>query len=263
MRSIFVTIALTLMVVRPSLSQDGSPTIVSLAKTPTFDVISVKPNNSGGATMFRMTPDGFTMVNMPLDLLLTRGFQVDPNQIIGEPGWAKSDRWDVDAKVAGEDVAALAKMTFDPRQAMFQQVLTDRFGMKFHRETRELPVYALVVAKGGPKIKGSKPDPDAPDEGKRNPPRMTSGSRDGDISGQNVTTELLASVLSRYVDRTVVDKTGLTGTYDFAISSAGGTDTLGPSIFTTVQEQLGLKLEPTKGPVDVIVIDHIEKPIPN
>jgi uncharacterized protein (TIGR03435 family) len=99
-------------------------------------LISVKPNNSGGATMFRMMPDGFTMVNMPLDLLLTHGFQVDPNQTIGEPGWAKTDRWDVGAKAAGEDVAALAKMTFDQRQAMFQQVLTDRFGMKSARVAR-------------------------------------------------------------------------------------------------------------------------------
>jgi uncharacterized protein (TIGR03435 family) len=95
-------------------------------------------------------------------------------------------------------VAALAKMTFDQRQAMLQQVLTDRFGMKFHRATRELPVYVLVVAKGGPKIRKSKLDPDAPSGGKRKPPRMTNGSRDGEISGQNVTTELLASVLSRY-----------------------------------------------------------------
>jgi bla regulator protein BlaR1 len=230
------------------------------AKVVAFDVISAKPNKSGGPTMLRMTPDGFTMVNMPVDILLTQGFLVGPNQIVGEPGWAKSDRWNVDAKVAGEDVAALGKLTFDQRRAMYRQVLEDSFGMKVHRETRELPVYALVVAKGGPKIKESKPDLDA-EAGGKNLPRITPGPRDGDLSGQNVSMNFLASNLSLYVDRTVIDNTGLTGRYDFAISWAGGKDTdSGPAIFTVIQEQLGLKLVPTKAPVEVVVIDHIEKP---
>jgi uncharacterized protein (TIGR03435 family) len=210
-----------------------------------------------------MTPDGFTMVNMPLDALLTQGLQVNPDQIVGEPGWAKSDRWNVEAKVAGEDVDALARMTFAQRQAMFQQVLADRFGMKVHGETRELPVYALVVAKGGAKVTESKAAPDMASGGKGSLPRITPGPRDGDLTGQNVTMDVLASVLSRYVDRSVIDKTGLTGSYDLAIRWAGGADTSGPSIFTVVQEQLGLRLEPTKAPVPVIVIDHLERPREN
>lgn len=251
-------------------------------KLPVFDVISVKRDNASGASMLQMTPDGFTMMNMPIDTLLTQGFQVNPNQIVQEPGWAKTDKWDVQAKVASEDVSALGKMSFDQKRSMFVQVLTDRFGLVVHHEMRELPVYALVVAKGGPKMAESKLDPNTLPKG--GPPRMRGD--DGKIAGQGVSMEFLASVLSRIVGRTVVDKTGLTAQYDFALhwtpedgaaigpgvagstSNGGVTQPAsdagsGESVFTAIPEQLGLKLEPAKAPVDVTVIDHLVKPTEN
>jgi uncharacterized protein (TIGR03435 family) len=280
MRSILAVTVLALVIAPQSLAQESEPKVIDGPNTPAFDVISVKPNNAGGATMLRMTPDGFIMANMPVDTLLTQGLQVDPGQIDGEPGWAKTDKWDVEAKVASEDVAALGKMSFDERRAMFVQVLADRFGLKAHHERRELPVYALAVAKGGPKMTESKPDPNAPPKG--GPPKMRGD--DGKIAGQGVSMEFLASVLSRIVGRTVVDKTGLTGEYDFTLqwtpeggasirTSQGGSGVSGlspgsdpgpdESIFTAIPEQLGLKLESTKAPGAVIVIDRLEKPSEN
>jgi uncharacterized protein (TIGR03435 family) len=283
MRVTLATITVILTIASPSLAQEGSPTAIDMPKPLTFDVISVKPDKSGGGTMLQMTPDGFTMANMPIDTLLTQGFQVNPNQIVDEPGWAKTDKWDIQAKVAPEDVAALGKMSFDQRRAMFVRVLTDRFGLTVQHGTRELPVYALVVAKGGLKMMESKPDPNAPPKGA--PPKMRGD--DGKISGQGVSMEFLASVLSRIVGRTVVDRTGLTTQYDFALhwTPEGGAAAVGPgaggstsdggatqpvsdagsgeSIFTAIPEQLGLKLEPAKAPVDVIVIGHLEKPTEN
>jgi uncharacterized protein (TIGR03435 family) len=213
MRSILAVTVLALVIGPQSLAQESEPKAIDAPNTPAFDVISVKPNNAGGATMLRMTPDGFIMANMPVDTLLTQGLQVDPVQIVGEPGWAKTDKWDVEAKVAPEDVVVLSKMSFDERRAMFVQVLADRFGLKVHHETRELPVYALAVAKGGRKMMESKPDLNAPPKGE--PPRMRGD--DGRIAGQGVSMEFLASVLSRIVGRTVVDKTGLTAQCDFAL----------------------------------------------
>jgi uncharacterized protein (TIGR03435 family) len=281
-------------------AQSGGPNAASgaaadSAKALAFDVISVKPADSssmrGG---IRLTADGFAMSNIRVDMLLNEGFQLGPNELIGEPDWAKSQGWDINAKVAGEDVAALSNMSFDDRRQMFVQVLAERFGLKYHTEHRELPVYALVVAKGGPKMTESKQEPDVKNVGKGGPGKLM-GSL-GHITAESTTTEFLANMLSRQVGHKVVDKTGLTGHYDFNLTWApeqggGGPDAgekgmmrgpgggpggpggtapggasdpgSGASVFTAVQEQLGLKLEPQKATVNVVVIDHLEKPSEN
>ena len=203
----------------PTFADKADPSI----KVPSFDVISVKPAKAGGgpgmgmAMGVRITPDGFTASNLPAHFLLMQGFKVNDNQIFGEPGWLKNERWDIEAKVAGEDVATLSKLTFDQRQSMFQQVLTDRFALKLHHETREMPVYALVVAKGGSKLTESKPDPNAPGGATTGPGRRMMMGR-GRLDGQATTIDFLVSALSGQAGRTIIDKTGLTGRYDFSLS---------------------------------------------
>jgi uncharacterized protein (TIGR03435 family) len=245
------------------------------AKPLTFDVISVKPNHSDSAdAQMGMNRDGFTAANIDLHLLLLQAFELqEGDQLLGEPKWTTGDRWDIDARIAAEDIPALAKMTYHERNGMFREILVERFGLKVHHETRTLPVYALVVAKGGPKVTASKPQPNDPDGMPGNPGVLNTSL--GRETGRGALIEFLAEDLSDALGRKVVDKTGLTGRCDFTLtwapdddaaamgSSASSGAPQGPSLFTAVQEQLGLKLEPVKAPVDVVVIDHLEKPSEN
>jgi uncharacterized protein (TIGR03435 family) len=255
----------------PPLSPDAA------AKVPQFDVISVKPNKSGrGSGMARFQADGLTVVGLSAHDLLTAGFHVFDDQVVNEPAWVKTQLWDIDAKVGGDDVTALEKLSFDQRATMFQQIVTERFGLKAHRETRELPVYALVIAKGGMKMTAAKPFPNAPAVAKDGPGKLMLSGR-GNLEAEGTTMSYVATVLENAVHRKVVDRTGLTGAWDFTLTwtpdspgnvEAGSValpagDESAPSIFTAVQEQLGLKLEASKGQVDVLVVDQVEKPEAN
>jgi bla regulator protein blaR1 len=198
------------------------------------------------------------------------------SRILGAPSRVKTQRFDIEAKVAEADVPKLDKLTVEQRGLMLRPLLEDRFNLKFHQETKDLPVDALVIAKGGSKMKQSTSD---------NP--IANGLRlmgAGHLESKGVSIEFLAQVLSRQLGRSVLDETGLTGKYDYTLEwlpdaappMAGGgesgqpgnlnappPDSSGSSLFTALQEQLGLKLESQKGPVSVIVIDHIEEPSPN
>jgi uncharacterized protein (TIGR03435 family) len=251
------------------------------ADIPKFDVASIKPNKTGdGRVMLMFKPDGISMVGSPVQMMLRAAFGVEDDRIVGAPGWVKTDRFDIEAKVSPEDAPKLDKLKRDQRFLMLQPLLVDRFGLKFHHETRELPLYALVIAKGGPRLKES--NDSAADGQPARHSTMIHGR--GNIEGQGSSTENLIHVLSAQVGRTILDKTGLTGSYDYALnwtpddatpSMPGGAngppgsdgapppDAGGPSLFTALQEQLGLKLEPQKGPVDVIIIDHIDLPSAN
>jgi uncharacterized protein (TIGR03435 family) len=241
------------------------------SKALAFDVISVKPNHSDTTReSMGMNRDGFAATNIQLHDLLLQAFELqEGQQLLGEPKWTTNDRWDIDARIGPEDIDALAKMNFRERLGMFQQIMVERFGLKVHHETRELRVYALVVAPGGPKMTPSKPRPDDPNGIPGDPGvlRATHGKE----TGIGTMMEFLAEDLSDALGRKVVDRTGLTGRYDFTLtwapddaaamgSSAASGTAQGPSLFTAVQEQLGLKLEPVKAPVDVVVIDRLEKP---
>jgi uncharacterized protein (TIGR03435 family) len=264
---------------------------------PKYDVASIKPNKTGdGRVRFMMTPDGISLQGAPMRMLLTQAFGVEEDRILGEPDWVKSNRYDIEAKVEAENAPKLKDLKAEQRNAMMLQLLVDRFNLKYHHEQRELPMYALVVAKSGLKMKPTKPDPndaeddapppkDAPKPGDGPQPRMGKHMlmmNPGHLESSGTTSEMLAHLLSRQLSRTVVDKTGLTGEYDFTLNYTpdnmpmpmhggpeGGpkpemqVDAGGPSIFTAVEEQLGLKLEATKGMVDVIVIDHIDLPSEN
>jgi bla regulator protein blaR1 len=253
------------------------------AKIPEYAVATIKPAKSDeGRVMMMFTPDGISVAGVPLQLLLREAFGVGDDRILGAPGWVKTDRFDLQAKVDGADVPKLLKLTMEQRRQMLIPLLADRFGLKFHHETRDLPVYALVIAKGGSRLKESKA-PDAAAGGEP-PRRMTMIRGRGNIEGQKSSIENLIHVLSEQLGRTIIDKTCLTGTYDYTLNwtpddappmggepgggppggnNAPPPDAGGPSVFTAIQEQLGLKLEPQKGPVDVIVIDGVAAPSEN
>jgi uncharacterized protein (TIGR03435 family) len=243
---------------------------------PQFDVISVKPAKDS-MTRMQFTPDGLRGTGVTVRFLLYEGYGgINNEQVIGEPGWTSTDGFDIEAKVAPADVPTLAKMTFEQRRTMFQSILADRFKLAVHHETRELPIYVLSIAKGGPKLKQSAPD----DPAATTPRRRGMMINNGKVTANDAQLSMLVTALSRNLGRTIIDKTGLTGNYDFSLqwadnegSAAPGADGAasagagaadpGASIFTAVQEQLGLKLESTKAPTDVIVIDHIERPSEN
>jgi bla regulator protein BlaR1 len=267
------------------------------ADLPKYDVASIKPYKAGdGGVRIMVTPDGVSLQGVPMRLLLPQAFGVEEDRIVGEPAWVKSNRYDIEAKVEPENAPKLKDLKVEQRNAMMLQLLVDRFNLKYHYEKRELPMYSLVVAKDGLKMKPTKAEEDAP--GADAPrPGDAPGPRDGDpprpgrrmltmnpghLESTGTSIDMLAHVLSRQLGRTVVDKTGLTGEYDFALdytpdnmpmpphgAPEGGPkpemqpNQGGPSIFTAVEEQLGLKLEATKGMVDVIVIDHIDLPTEN
>lgn len=249
-------------------------------KLPEYDVASVKENKSGDHMMRIMnTPDGFSCTNIALTTIIEIAYGVRQDLISGGPGWVNSTGFDVEAKVAGSDLEAFKKLSPRQRSSLLQTLLADRFQLKLHHETRVLPMYDLVVAKGGPKLKASVPvstPPDTASDASKNSdaakPRgmMTMGP--GMFKGEALPMKVLANNLSSILEHTVVDKTGLSGDYDFDLkwtpegtapaADNGATDS-GASIFTAVQEQLGLKLQSTKGPVDTLVIDHVELPSQN
>jgi uncharacterized protein (TIGR03435 family) len=184
-----------------------------------------------------------------LKQLLQLAFDVKGFQIAGGPGWLDAARYDI--------VATTGKPgDIDDRELrpMLQALLADRFALKFHRETRELTVYSLAVAKNGPKLTAH--------QGAGN---SSSSSSSGYMSATKATMTMLASRLERQLGRTVADHTGLAGEYDYRLSWVPdqAADSMGPSIFTALEEQLGLRLDSAKGPVEIIVIESAEKPSAN
>ena len=248
-----------------------------------WDVVSVKMHSAEDrGSRINLLPDGVRLSNLPLQALIVQSYGLVLNdQIEGLPGWANSERFDIEAKVASGDVAAFRKLSVDQVRAMGRPILMDRFKLVAREEKRVLPLYSLVVAKGGSKLKPStlSSQDDAGGIARTGLIQMRhASSANGTTSGMNeltalgVTMDRLASALSQQgVGRVVVDDTGLTGRYDFSLTWASDAtvvdsnsgDTSGPSIFTAFSEQLGLKLEPRRGPVAVLVIEHIEMPSEN
>ncbi|HLG99737.1 MAG TPA: TIGR03435 family protein [Bryobacteraceae bacterium] len=255
---------------------------------PTFEVASIKPASGDEHRIgFQMLPGGgLRTMGTSLKTLVTFAYDVRDFQIAGGPAWINSDRYDILAKAeAGSDSSA----PVDPRnmsdaqmktarelvQQRLQALLADRFKLVIHRDTKEQPIYALVVAKGGSKLK--------PSDAKSANRRMMMGR--GMLNGEGVELAMLANVLSNQLGRPVLDRTELEGHFDVKLEWTpdpgqspggfpGGTpppgvqappppDPNGPSIFTALQEQLGLRLESTKGPVEMIVVDTVEKPSEN
>jgi uncharacterized protein (TIGR03435 family) len=268
---------------RQTRAQSTQRTVASL---PSFEVASVKPDRSGGTGAHIGLPPGrFIATNVTVKVLIGFAYEgkqarlwLGDNQVSGGPSWLSSERYDVEAKVEDSLVEKGAEtLPFRQRAApirlMVQSLLSDRFKLKVSHTTKELPVFALVIAKNGSKLT----------ESTHQEPMMTGGR--GEIAGVKQSVEFLANILSWLPElegREVIDETGLKGTYDFtlhwtpdqsqtaafkgplpATESAPLPESSGPSLFTAIQEQLGLKLEPTKGPVDIFIIDHVERPTGN
>jgi uncharacterized protein (TIGR03435 family) len=240
---------------------------LAFGQQPSFEVASVRPNKSGGPR-YSINPKGdrFTATNISVFSLLQWAYDVEAFRISGAPSWFGSDRFDVEGKAEG--VPSMAQF-----RLMLQPLLADQFRLKLHRDTKQGPVYELVVARGGPKLKPAKcvgtPSPGNPCGGFTGSPR-------GSLMGRADTLPEFAKQLSAILDRPVVNKTGLGDAYDFDLiwtpdeiarqgpgdPDAPAVDPAGPSFFTAVEEQLGLRLLSAKGPVDFLVIDSVARPAP-
>jgi uncharacterized protein (TIGR03435 family) len=270
-RSLLVLAAVTMASAAPS--QTAPPA----TPAPTFDVASIRENtthdqHTHNSIYNTWSNSRFTATNVPLKMLLQWTFDIPESRIYGVPAWADSTTFDIEAKSDPSVDEQLSKMP--PEQAksqklaMLQALLADRFKLVTHAETRELPIFELVLAKGGPKFKPS----DA--NGTTISQSGGSGTHRIHVQGSDNTIELLARELTQAAGRIVLDKTGIEGRYDLTLRWTpdnapapllnGAPDpNAPPDLFTAIQEQLGLKLEPGKGPVPVLVIDHLDKPTEN
>jgi uncharacterized protein (TIGR03435 family) len=264
-----------------------------------FDVVSIKimdPDDRTAGTGF--TADGMTANGVRLWWLFRTAYDMPMSQIVGMPAWVNDTRYLIEARLDPDTAAALAKLSPDQlriaRQQMLRAMMADRFALKFHTETRELPAYFMTIAKNGPKLQEAKPDYTGKItlidvNGKRATDYVAvAGSA---LVGQAASMTSLAAYLSQWAlgfagenARPVIDRTGLTGRYDFEVpfsiqmtvliappadapAGTAGTpmdvSTGGLSLFKAMEESLGLKMESGKGPVPVFVIDHVEKPSAN
>jgi len=236
------------------------------APRPRFDVATIKrsPRLDAGGTL-RMMPGGlFRSVNvdvrgMMLGAYRTAERRLFASQIVGAPAWLASERYDITAKVGDELAARPPEELFSQLPVLLQTLLEDRFRLKLHHETRELPVYVLTMARGD-RIPGPQMHPSSADCA-ADPNTCAVRFVPGHLSVGAVNLETLVGLLSGSVERVVIDRTGLAGRFDVELDwSPDQSATDKPSVFAAVQEQLGLKLESQRAPVDVLVIDHVERP---
>ena len=234
---------------------------------PNYDVVTVKLNDTGsGSINLSIRDDLLQATNVQLDSLIETAFDIRRNQILELPHWAQVTHYDIVAKVVDMTPEQLRGLSGGQRRAMIQHLLEQRFGLKTHIEKRTLPLLKLIVAKEG--IKFSEWQKPAEGEGDK---KGSMRGRNGDMTATGVSMELLVRFLSSATHMPVVDKTSLTGVYNFHLKwqpeeegpTSGLHDQALPTIYAALPEQLGLKLESGKGPVDVLVVDHIEQPSDN
>jgi uncharacterized protein (TIGR03435 family) len=216
-----------------------------------FDVAAIKPNTDGGEQWSVRTPPGgrFTARNITVRTLLLDALGIRDFQLEGAPKWLDSERYDIDAKADFTGQVTPAEL-----MPMVRGLLVSRFGLAFHHETKEAPVYSMAAAKNGAKLH--------PNTG--TPGHSTDWGKDH-INAMDVTLAELADVLEVQLDRIVVNDTGIDGVFDFRLTwtPSQAMDLTGPSIFTAIQEQYGLRLAATKGPVEMTVIDRVQRPTGN
>jgi uncharacterized protein (TIGR03435 family) len=300
-----IAVAVVFSLVHPTPIRAQSEAAASYPPGYEFDVATIKPSqdaNPGGAAGF--TEDSYRARNMTIRFVIRDAYDLwggREEMVFGGPKWLDTDGYYITAKMDAAVADKLKKLTPDQRtliqKQMLRALLADRFKLEIHREPKELPVYALTIAKTGLKLHEAKPgdtyENAFPDAGKFESGTVKAGDiflvggggpegRTMTISGFGVSMPALAKQLAVMAGQTVQDKTGLTGSYDFALKywmapmrlpSAGASDGQpateasdpagGPSIFTAIQQQLGLKLESTKGAVQVVVIDRVERPSGN
>ncbi|MGH9600415.1 MAG: TIGR03435 family protein [Terracidiphilus sp.] len=244
----------------------------SLSPRPAFDafeVATIKPapfNAKASRYIVMRGADTFVEKDYTLKLLIAAAYDLNPRQISGGAGWVESDHYDIQARTPGA-----VRPTHDEQMRMLRNLLADRFKLTFHREQKEFSIYELETGKGGPKLKPSTAPAD-------DPPALISTVYAEKIvmPARNATMGDFVRILQRAVlDRPVVDKTGLSGRYDFDLTWAPDATQFGgevpvapptassPPFFTAIREQLGLRLVATRGPAEALVIDGVERPSPN
>jgi uncharacterized protein (TIGR03435 family) len=226
----------------------SSVALVGILSAQTFEVASIKPNTSDDLrSSAKLTPGELFIENVSLQKCIALAYNVseDRDGAIVAPGWVRETRFDITARLPGGTQPEQARV-------MLQNLLTERFKLKLHHESREARIYALLLAKNGPKLHESGPDV-----------RHSMRQGPGRLTGMRATLSEVADHLSGplyQLGRQVIDQTGLKGNYDFTLEWApSDQDTQGPSLFTALQEQLGLRLEARKASVDVLVVDSMEK----
>lgn len=254
-------VCMVLLLALPRLQAQGPATTPTAGVTvPSYDVVSIKPDHSDtGRVSIHIDDGNFDALNVSLKTMILGAYNLKGAQLFGLPKWGDSAHFDIKAKIIDPDRKQLEALTSEQFQSMQQPILTDRFQLKFHHEMKNLPVYELVTMKGGPKFKEATPAELKGDQG------MT--VHNGKLVATGVTVSRLVDNLSAQLQRVVVDKTGLTAKYSFQLNwSADDAPppapdiTAPPDIFTALQEQLGLKLQPGKAEIDTFVIDHVELP---
>ena len=237
---------------------------------PAFEVASIKPNASGDRweSVSPVTGGRFTAKNVTVAWLLKTAYRLEPFQISGVPAWGNTERYDVLA------TAADSNATVDQVRLMLQKLLADRFQMTLHRENRDQPIYALVVARNGPKLKKAKSDTCTQASTPTDPCGGFRIFKRSQMWGNTVTVTQFADELKYMMQRMVVDKTGIKGLYDIRIEwtpehfgPEPGTevspDEANGTLFTAIQEQIGLKLQSEKAPVETLVVDRVSRPTEN
>jgi uncharacterized protein (TIGR03435 family) len=254
---------------KQSIAALGVIAVSSLLLAQEFDAVSVKPSDPHDfRVMMRDMPGQANYTGVTVKMLIQQAYQVRDFEVVGGPKWIESNRYDIVARppAGGTDFPSDPMTATDQqretfrhlRAAMVRAMLADRFRLKTHKETRDLPLYVLTVAEGGSKLRKSNGiNVSDPDLG----PGMIRANQ-GSLAGTELDMPYVVETLSRLMDRIVLNKTALDGKYDFALKWSPDPTAAAdaPGIFTALQEQLGLKLESSKGPVEVVVIDSVEAP---
>jgi bla regulator protein blaR1 len=253
MRWIFIPL-IFVVTLTDALAQQPPPSTT----LPDFSIVSIKRSAGTGQSGILYTDDGLVARNAPLMVAVRLAYsriKAPDGEFVSVPDWVRTDPYEIDAKVDVSNVESFQKLTYAEKNMMLQRLLAEHFGLKVHEQPKEQPGYDLVVAKSGTKLKPSEPGP---------------GVTLFDSHEMKAKGYALASFtvpLTQIVGRTVRDKTGLQGHYDFNLTwapqtASDATDS-GPSIFSALEEQLGLKLVPAKVEVMILAIDHVEKPQTN
>jgi uncharacterized protein (TIGR03435 family) len=251
----WILIPLVLVVTLTSTLAQQPPSSTTL---PDFSIVSIKRSTGTGQSGILYTDDGLVARNAPLIIAIRLAYsriKSADGEFVAVPEWVRTEPYDIEAKVDVSNVENFQKLTYAEKNLMLQRLLAEHFKLKVHEQSKEQPGYDLVVAKSGTKLKPSEPGPGV----------TLFDSHEMKAKGYAVASFTVP--LTQIVGRTVQDKTGLQGHYDFTLSwtpqtTSDPTDS-GPSIFSALEEQLGLKLVPAKLQVMILAIDHVEKPQAN
>ena len=250
-----------LMPVGAARGQDAArperPKAMAAEAKPDWEVATVRPSDpaAGKGQHINVRGSHVLLEDTTVEQFLLMGFGLQQSQLAGEPDWVKTERWNVDGVPDVQGMPNLKQL-----QGLMQEILAERFGLKVHREQRELPVFALTVAKGGPKMTVDESDPNGLF-------RQQNGGQNGRHAEdlKNISMPELALILQFHVDRPVVDQTGLKGKYDLKLQwtvdeAPAPAPDAPPGLFTAIQEQVGLKLDRVKAPAEVLVVDAVARP---